>query len=61
MFSPTVYGGRRGGRDRLLLGSGAERFPRQLLRVTTEPGLGRLDFVPAVADFNGDGRDDALV
>ena len=60
MFSPTVYGGRRGGRDRLLLGSGAERFPRQLLRVTTEPGLGRLDFVPAVADFNGDGRDDAL-
>ena len=29
-------------------------------RITTEPGLGRLDFVLAVADFNGDGRDDVL-
>ena len=29
-------------------------------RVTTEPGLGRLDFVLAVADLNGDGRDDIL-
>ena len=29
-------------------------------RITTEPGLGRLDFMLAVADFNGDGRDDVL-
>ena len=29
-------------------------------RITTEPGLGRLDFVLAVADLNGDGRDDVL-
>ena len=29
-------------------------------RVVTQPGLGRLDFVQAVADFNGDGRDDVL-
>ncbi len=29
-------------------------------RVTTEPGLGRLDFVLAVADLNGDGRDDIV-
>ena len=29
-------------------------------RITTEPGLGRLDFVLAVADLNGDGRDDIL-
>ena len=29
-------------------------------RVPTEPGLGRLDFVLAVADFNDDGRDDIL-
>ena len=29
-------------------------------RVTVEPNLGRLDFVLAVADLNGDGRDDIL-
>ena len=29
-------------------------------RVTIEPDLGRLDFVLAVADLNGDGRDDIL-
>ena len=29
-------------------------------RVVTQPGLGRLDNVLAVADFNGDGRDDVL-
>ena len=29
-------------------------------RVSMEPGLGRLDFVLAVADFNGDGRDDIV-
>ena len=29
-------------------------------RVATDPGLGRLDFVLAVADFNGDGRDDIV-
>ena len=29
-------------------------------RVSMEPGLGRLDFVLAVADFNGDGRDDSV-
>ena len=29
-------------------------------RVTVEPELGRLDFVLAVADLNGDGRDDIL-
>ena len=29
-------------------------------RVTMEPDLGRLDFVLAVADLNGDGRDDIL-
>ena len=29
-------------------------------RVTTDHGLGQLDFVLAVADFNGDGRDDIL-
>ena len=32
-----------------------------LSRVTTEPSLGRLDYVLAVADFNGDRRDDVLV
>ena len=30
------------------------------LRVLTQPGLGRLDNVLAVADFDGDGRDDIL-
>ena len=30
-------------------------------RVTTDPGLGRFDFVLAVADLNGDGRDDLVV
>ena len=30
------------------------------LRVLTQPGLGRLDNVLAVADLNGDGRDDIL-
>ena len=30
-------------------------------RVTTEPDLGRFDFVLAVADLNGDGRDDLVV
>ena len=34
--------------------------PPTFRRVTTEPGLGRLDFVLAVADLNGDGRDDIL-
>ena len=29
-------------------------------RVTTSPDLGRLDYVLAVADLNGDGRDDIL-
>ena len=29
-------------------------------RVSMEPGLGRLDFVLAVADLNGDGRDDIV-
>ena len=29
-------------------------------RVTTSPNLGRLDYVLAVADLNGDGRDDIL-
>ena len=29
-------------------------------RVTIEPGLARLDFVLAVADLNGDGRDDIV-
>ena len=29
-------------------------------RVATDPGLGRLDFVLAVADPNGDGRDDIV-
>ena len=29
-------------------------------RITTEPGLGRVDFVLAVADLNGDGRDDIV-
>ena len=29
--------------------------------VTTDPGLGRFDFVLAVADLNGDGRDDLVV
>ena len=29
-------------------------------RVATDPGLGRLDFVLAVADLNGDGRDDIV-
>ena len=29
-------------------------------RVVTEPGLGRFDYVLAVADLNGDGRDDIL-
>ena len=29
-------------------------------RVVTEPDLGRLEFVHAVADLNGDGRDDIL-
>ena len=29
-------------------------------RVVTEPGLGNLEFVHAVADFDGDGRDDIL-
>ena len=29
-------------------------------RVATEPGLGLLEFVHAVADFNGDGRDDII-
>ena len=31
------------------------------LRVVTQPGLGRLDWVHAVTDLNGDGRDDVLV
>ena len=31
------------------------------LRVSAEPGLGRLDFVLAVTDLNGDGRDDIVV
>ncbi len=30
-------------------------------RVTTEPGVGRFDFVLAVADLNRDGRDDIVV
>ena len=30
-------------------------------RVTIDPGLGRLEFVHAVADLNGDGRDDVVV
>ena len=30
------------------------------LRVVTQPGLGRLDFVLAVADLDGDGHDDIL-
>ena len=30
-------------------------------RITTEPGLGRFDFVLAVTDLNGDGRDDIVV
>ena len=29
-------------------------------RVSTNPELGRLDFIAAVADINGDGRDDIL-
>ena len=29
-------------------------------RVVTDPDLGRLEFVHAVADLNGDGRDDIL-
>ena len=34
--------------------------PPDFLRVVTLPGLGRLDNVLAVADFDGDGRDDVL-
>ena len=29
-------------------------------QITTEPGLGRVDLVLAVADLNGDGRDDIV-
>ena len=34
--------------------------PPTFLRVVTQPGLGPLDSVHAVADLNGDGRDDIL-
>ena len=34
--------------------------PPDFLRVVTVPGLGRIDLVYAVADLNGDGRDDVL-
>ena len=47
-----------------LLGcSGADAQPPSRItfsRVITEPGLGNLEFVHAVVDLNGDGRDDIL-
>ncbi|MCY4057333.1 MAG: VCBS repeat-containing protein, partial [Gammaproteobacteria bacterium] len=47
----------------LLVGSAPEAQTSSKItfsRVVTEPNLGRLEFVHAVADLNGDGRDDIL-